>query len=280
MSTTGVLYVVATPIGNMQDLTLRAQDILTHVDLIAAEDTRHSRYLLNHFSINTPLMALHEHNEQQATQKLLAQLQQGKNIALISDAGTPLISDPGSELTRILHAEKIKIVPIPGASAVISALSVAGFPADQFIFAGFIPPKENARRQFLEQFLAETRTTVFYEAPHRILSCMMAMEQVFGEKRDIALVKELTKLFETIYRAPLPEVITWLEEDPVRQKGEFVIVLSGAAPQECSIDAETQRILNLARQQLPLKKAAKLVSEITGISKNQLYQLGVENEKE
>lgn len=280
MSTTGVLYVVATPIGNMQDLTLRAQDILTHVDLIAAEDTRHSRYLLNHFSINTPLMALHEHNEQQASQKLLAQLQQGKNIALISDAGTPLISDPGSELTRILHAEKIKIVPIPGASAVISALSVAGFPADQFIFAGFIPPKENARRQFLENFLAETRTTVFYEAPHRILSCITAMQQVFGEEREITLVKELTKLFETVYRASLPDVIKWLEEEPVRQKGEFVIVLSGAAPQECSIDAETQRILNLARQQLPLKKAAKLVSEITGISKNQLYQLGVENEKE
>lgn len=279
MSTTGVLYVVATPIGNMQDLTLRAQDILTHVDLIAAEDTRHSRYLLNHFSINTPLMALHEHNEQQATQKLLAQLQQGKNIALISDAGTPLISDPGSELTRILHAENIKIVPIPGASAVISALSVAGFPADQFIFAGFIPPKENARRQFLETFLTEIRTTVFYEAPHRILSCITAMEQVFGDKREIALVKELTKLFETIYRAPLSDVITWLEEDPVRQKGEFVIVLSGATPQECSIDAETQRILNLARQQLPLKKAAKLVSDITGISKNQLYQFGVENEE-
>lgn len=272
----GTLYVVATPIGNLQDLSPRAQAVLSEVTLIVAEDTRHSRHLLTHFGIVTPLQSLHEHNEHQITPVLLQRLQAGDNLALISDAGTPLISDPGYYLLEMAHAQSITVIPIPGPSAIISALSVAGFPANRFVFEGFLPAKSTARQQQLAYLAQEPRTLVFYEAPHRILDCIEDMKQVFGEQRLAAVVKELTKCFETIYRSTLAELLQWLAAQPERQKGEFVIVVQGAPPLNNKIlDLNTKRIFNLLRQNLPLKQAAQLTSEITGISKNILYNFGL-----
>ncbi len=277
MSTeTGTLYVVATPIGNLQDLSPRAQAVLGEVDLIVAEDTRHSRPLLNYFGITTPLQSLHEHNEGYMTQRLLQRLKAGDNIALISDAGTPLISDPGYYFIKIAHTEQIIIIPIPGPSAVISALSVAGFSADRFVFEGFLPAKATARQQQLKNLADEPRTLVFYETPHRILACLNDMKHIFGEKREATLVKEMTKRFETVYRNTLEHIWHWLNTYPERQKGEFVIVVQGApAIDNKTLDCETERIFNLLHQELPLKQAAQLTSKITGISKNSLYTFGL-----
>ena len=273
----GSLYVVATPIGNLQDFSLRAQSVLREVDLIAAEDTRHSRHLLNHFGITTPLQSLHEHNERIKSRVLLQRLHDGDSIALISDAGTPLISDPGSYLIQAAHAAQVTVVPIPGANALISALSVAGFPADRFIFEGFLPAKSAARLRHLENLSIESRTLVFYEAPHRIFDCLNDMVQLFGEMREAVLAKELTKLFETIYRDTLGGILNWLKTRDSLQKGEFVIVVQGAPePDKRAIDSETERIFQLLRKELPLKQAAKLTGKITGVSKNVLYQFGLE----
>lgn len=276
--TNGILYVVATPIGNLQDFSPRAQSILRQVKLIAAEDTRHSRHLLNHFGITTTLQSLHEHNERQTSRILLQRLYAGDNIALISDAGTPLISDPGCHLIQLALAEQLTVLPIPGPSALISALSVAGFPADRFVFEGFLPAKKVARRQRLENLSKESRTLVFYEAPHRLLDCLNDMEQVFGKKREAVLVKELTKVFETVYRDRFSGILNWLSAPAERQKGEFVIVVQGfGVPDEKALSPETMRIFNLLRSELQLKKAAKLTSEITGASKNSLYAIGLES---
>jgi 16S rRNA (cytidine1402-2'-O)-methyltransferase len=273
----GVLYVVATPIGNLQDFSPRAQTVLRQVDLIAAEDTRHSRHLLNHFGITTPYQSLHEHNERQQSRALLQRLLAGESLALISDAGTPLISDPGHYLIQSALAEQITVVPIPGPSALISALSVAGFPADRFVFEGFLPAKAVARRQRLENLAHETRTLVFYEAPHRMLDSLNDIVQNFGEEREAVLVKELTKMFETVYRDSLSGIINWLTTRPERQKGEFVLVVQGAPPPDDKVlSPEVKRIFHLLRKELPLKKAAKLTSEITGASKNMLYALGLQ----
>lgn len=273
----GSLYVVATPIGNLQDFSLRAQSVLREVDLIAAEDTRHSRHLLNHFGITTPLQSLHEHNERIKSRVLLQRLHDGDSIALISDAGTPLISDPGFYLIQAAHAAQVTVVPIPGANALISALSVAGFPADRFIFEGFLPAKSAARLRHLENLSIESRTLVFYEAPHRIFDCLNDMVQIFGEMREAVLAKELTKLFETIYRDTLGGILNWLKTRDSLQKGEFVIVVQGAPePDKRAIDSETERIFQLLRKELPLKQAAKLTGKITGVSKNVLYQFGLE----
>jgi 16S rRNA (cytidine1402-2'-O)-methyltransferase len=247
------------------------------VHLIAAEDTRHSRHLLTHFNITTPLQALHEHNEKQMSQVLLQQLQKGEDIALISDAGTPLISDPGHYLIQLAHEQHIQVTPIPGASALISALSVAGFRADKFVFEGFLPPKPHARMQRLEFLQSETRTLVFYEAPHRIISCLDAMESAFGNEREAVLVKELTKVFETVKRDKLTALKTWLQQKSERQKGEFVIIIAGHPEEKIpEISTEALHILKVLKQNLPLKQAAKLTSEITGISKNKLYELGLQ----
>lgn len=270
------LYIVATPIGNLQDLTARAQFVLQHVTVIAAEDTRHSRHLLTHFGIQTPLQSLHEHNEMQAAQQLLQRLQQGDSVALISDAGTPLISDPGAQLLQLAHQQQIKIIPIPGASALITALSVAGFSADKFVFEGFLSAKHQARYQRLQDLRHETRTLVFYETPHRIVDCVTTMLSCFGETREMVLVKELTKIFETVYRDKIANILTWLTEKPERQKGEFVLVVQGAQASETQlITPEVEHIFLLLRAELPLKQAAKLTSEITGISKNALYTFGL-----
>jgi 16S rRNA (cytidine1402-2'-O)-methyltransferase len=277
----GTLYVVATPIGNLQDFSPRAQQTLAKVNWIAAEDTRHSRPLLQHFGLNTPLIALHEHNEQAASANLLNRLLAGESGALISDAGTPLISDPGFLFIQTVHAHQIPVVPIPGASAVISALSVAGFPADKFNFEGFLPAKAHARRECLQQLATVTRTLVFYEAPHRIVETLTDMADIFGATRQATLVKELTKVYETVLHAPLPEIISWLTAKTERQKGEFVIVVAAAPPPDIQeISPEAQRILKLLREAMPLKQAAKLTSEITGLSKNSLYSLALAQEKD
>ncbi|MCK5876485.1 MAG: 16S rRNA (cytidine(1402)-2'-O)-methyltransferase [Candidatus Marithrix sp.] len=272
----GKLYIVATPIGNLQDLSPRAKSILSEVDLIVAEDTRHSQHLLKHFGIATPLKSLHKHNEKQQAEILLQRLLSGDNIALISDAGTPLISDPGQFLLQLILPEQITVIPIPGASALISALSVAGFSADKFVFEGFLPTKATARQQHLEKLKTETRTLVFYEAPHRIVACIEIMAQVFGEQRKITLVKEITKIFETVYQASILDVLNWLQAKPERCKGEFVLVVQGySLPDNKTVTPEAERIFKLLRKELSLKQAAKLTSEITGISKNSLYTLGI-----
>lgn len=274
----GILYIVATPIGNLQDLSMRAQTILQTVDLILAEDTRHSRPLLDFLGIVKPLQALHEHNERQVSPKLLARLQQGAHMALITDAGTPTVSDPGRLFIELVHQHQLSIVPIPGPSALITALSVAGLPADRFVFEGFLPAKTQARQQRLQQLADESRTLVFYEAPHRILACLSDMSALLGADRVGVIAKELTKVFETIHRDTLAGLYQWLTTDPQRQKGEFVLVVQGAAPKSHPlITDESIRILNILRQQLPLKQAAKLTSDITGISKNALYRFGVEH---
>lgn len=260
----------------MQDLTPRAQTTLDQVDLIVAEDTRHSRHLLNHFGITTSLHSLHEHNERQVTEKILVRVKNGENIAVISDAGTPLISDPGYYFLQQAHVENITVVPIPGASAIISALSVSGFPANSFLFEGFLPAKTTARKQSLENLLQESRTLVFYEAPHRIIDSITDMAHIFGEQRQAVLAKELTKQFETIYRDNFIGLLNWLQAKAERQKGEFVIVVAGASPINNKIlTPETERVFNILRQELPLKKAAKLTSEITGVSKNAIYNFGI-----
>jgi 16S rRNA (cytidine1402-2'-O)-methyltransferase len=259
----------------LQDLTPRAQAILDKVDLIVAEDTRHSRHLLNHFGITTSLHSLHEHNERQITEKILVRVKNGTNIAIISDAGTPLISDPGYYFLQQAHVENITVVPIPGASAIISALSVSGFPANSFLFEGFLPAKTTARKQSLENLVNESRTLVFYEAPHRIIDSITDMEHIFGERQAV-LAKELTKQFETIYRDNFIGLLNWLQAKVERQKGEFVIVVAGASPINNKIlTPETERVFNILRQELPLKKAAKLTSEITGVSKNAIYNFGI-----
>lgn len=272
----GILYVVATPIGNLQDLSQRAQTILREAELIVAEDTRHSRQLLAHFAINTPMQALHEHNERQFSESLIQRLQKGTRIALISDAGTPLISDPGFQLVKLAHLAHIRVVPIPGPSALISALSVAGLPTDRFIFEGFLPSKSSARQQRLRHLAVETRTLVFFEAPHRLLDCLEDMIVIFGAQRIAVLAKELTKLFETIYSDSLEGIKDWLNAEPARQKGEFVLVVQGALlPDKQQINPEAERIFYLLRQELPQKQAARLASQITGVSQNTLYKLGL-----
>ncbi len=268
---TGCLYVVATPIGNLQDLSPRAQQVLQQVSLIAAEDTRHSRPLLAHFAIHTPLQALHEHNEQSVTQQLLQQLLKGEDIALISDAGTPLISDPGARLVSAAHAAQIRVSPLPGPNALIAALSAAGLPADQFMFLGFLPAKHQARVQALQALSDAQYTLVFYEAPHRILDCFADLCEVFGTQREAVLVKELSKIYETVKRGTLAELQAWLLEAAERCKGEFVVLLAGAPPALHQLDAQAERVLRVLAAALPLKQAAQLASQITGIAKNALY---------
>jgi 16S rRNA (cytidine1402-2'-O)-methyltransferase len=276
----GILYIVATPIGNLQDCSARAIQILKHVDLIAAEDTRHSRRLLDQFGITTPLYALHEHNEYHHSQTLISRLLSGTSIALISDAGTPLISDPGYYLVAACHQAEIVVSPIPGASALISALSAAGMPADRFVFEGFLAAKSGARRKQLEALSQESRTLVFYETPHRIVDSVADMIAIFGAAREVVMARELTKVYETIHRSTLGELSQWLQQDTQQQKGEFVLVIAGAPPQSNEeIPAEAVRIFHLLREELPLKQAAKLTSQITGIHRNQLYALGLAQEK-
>jgi len=268
----GMLYVVATPIGNLGDMTPRAVEVLQRVARIAAEDTRHSAGLLRHFGIHTPLFALHEHNEREASAEVVRRLQQGEDIALISDAGTPLISDPGFPLTRLAHEAGIRVVPVPGASALIAALSAAGLPTDRFAFEGFLPPKGSARRHALEALAGERRTLAFYEAPHRLLETLEDMAAVFGPERLAVLARELTKTFETLRRAPLGELVAFVRSDSDQQRGEAVLLVHGAPPPAADALAdEPRRIAELLAAELPVKQAAGLAAKITGAKKNQIY---------
>ena len=278
MTKPGHLFLVATPIGNLKDITLRALETLKEVDLIAAEDTRHSRKLLQNYNINTPLTSLHDYNERKKEEFICKQLEQGKNIALISDAGTPLINDPGYHLVKTVTAKGWKAIPIPGACAAIAALSAAGLPTDKFIFEGFLSAKTNQQQEHLKKLTAETRTLIFYESTHRLLQTINNMITVFGPDRYVVIAKELTKTFETIYGNTLEEVQSWLTTDQQRQKGEFVILVKGAE-KTATIDPEILRILNLLAETLPAKQAAKLTSQITGANKNQLYQLLIKKAK-
>ena len=277
-SAPGTLYVVATPIGNLDDISARALRVLREVALIAAEDTRHSIRLLQHFGIETPLAACHEHNERDQGGRFLARLQAGDDVALISDAGTPLISDPGFHLVRQARAAGVSVVPVPGACALVAALSAAGLPSDRFIFEGFLPAKANARRGRLEQIKEEPRTLIFYEAPHRLLESLEDMREVFGGDRPAVLARELTKTFETLKGAPLNELCGWVAADSNQQRGECVVLVGGwQAPEgEGALSAEALRVLDLLLGELPLKRAAALAAEITGVRKNLLYQAALE----
>ncbi|WP_041770141.1 16S rRNA (cytidine(1402)-2'-O)-methyltransferase [Metapseudomonas resinovorans] len=276
----GTLYVVATPIGNLDDISARALRILREVALIAAEDTRHSARLMQHFGIPTPLAACHEHNERDHGGRFLARLQAGDDVALISDAGTPLISDPGFHLVRQARAAGIAVVPVPGACALIAALSAAGLPSDRFIFEGFLPAKASGRRGRLEQIREEPRTLIFYEAPHRLLESLEDMRAVFGGDRQALLARELTKTFETLKGAPLDELCAWVAADSNQQRGECVVLVAGwQAPEgEGALSAEALRVLDLLLAELPLKRAAALAAEITGVRKNLLYQAALERQ--
>ncbi|WP_156958063.1 16S rRNA (cytidine(1402)-2'-O)-methyltransferase [Pseudomonas knackmussii] len=277
----GTLYVVATPIGNLDDISVRAQRTLREVALIAAEDTRHSLRLLQHFGIETPLAACHEHNEREQGGRFLARLLAGDDVALVSDAGTPLISDPGYHLVRQARAAGIAVVPVPGPCALIAGLSAAGLPSDRFIFEGFLPAKTVGRRSRLEALREEPRTLIFYEAPHRLLECLQDMAEVFGEERQAVLARELTKTFETIKGIPLGELRDWVAADSNQQRGECVLLLAGwEAPEAEGVDSESLRVLDLLLAELPVKRAAALAAEITGLRKNLLYQAALERKAE
>tara|TARA_R100001230_G_scaffold9306_1_gene3579 strand:- start:2529 stop:3377 length:849 start_codon:yes stop_codon:yes gene_type:complete len=273
----GTLFVVATPIGNLQDMSPRALQVLKDVRLIAAEDTRHSARLMQHFGIDTPMTACHDHNERDKGERLVERLLAGDDVALISDAGTPLISDPGYHLVRQAREAGVRVSPVPGACALIAALSAAGMPSDRFAFEGFLPAKAHGRRQRLQALAAEDRTWMVYEAPHRLLECLQDMQQVLGDERRVLLARELTKTFETLRAAPLAELVKWVAGDSDQQRGECVLVVEGApAPQADEVGDEALRVLDLLLAELPLKRAAKLASEITGVRKNLLYQIALE----
>lgn len=274
-----VLYVVATPIGHLGDMVPRAVEVLQSVDLIAAEDTRHSKRLLQHFSIITPMMAYHDHSEMAATQLLIERLLSGQSIALISDAGTPLVSDPGFRLVDAALRAGVKVVPVPGACAAIAALSAAGLPSDRFIFEGFPPAKSQARQHYFESLQDQPRTLIFYEAPHRLLASLEDMLSVFGADREVVLARELTKTFETIRRAPLVELIDWVRSDANQQRGECVLLVRGAVRPE-GLGAEAKQVMDVLLSELSVKQASSLAARITGLKKNQLYQYGLDQSKD
>jgi 16S rRNA (cytidine1402-2'-O)-methyltransferase len=268
----GVLYVVATPIGNLEDISARAIATLKRVARIAAEDTRHSARLLSHYGIDTPMVAMHEHNEREVTPKLLELLAAGDDLALISDAGTPLISDPGFCLVRAARARGFRLVPVPGPAACIAALSVAGLPADHFVFEGFLPARAAARRRRLDELRRESRTLIFHESSHRIAGCLADMGEILGSDRHAVIARELTKLFETIESGSLGALLAWLQADPNQQKGEFVLLVEGRAPAgDAALDEAQRQALEVLVAELPIRQAVTLAAKITGLARNELY---------
>ncbi len=269
----GLLYVVATPIGNLDDVTFRAVKVLQEVDLIAAEDTRHTRPLLRLHGIATPLIALHEHNELEKSAQLLNRLVRGESLALVSDAGTPLISDPGFPLVREATRQGVRVVPIPGPSALICALSAAGLPTDRFLFAGF-PPRQSAQRlAWLRGYQQETATLLCYESSHRIVAALTDMAEVFGVQREAVVAREMTKLHETFLYGTLVELLERVVNDRDQQRGEFVILIHGFSGQAADgMVVDTDKILEVLSAELPVKQAAALTARITGQKKNELYQ--------
>jgi 16S rRNA (cytidine1402-2'-O)-methyltransferase len=280
MTQQGTLYVVATPIGNLQDITLRALEVLKSIDAIAAEDTRHTSGLLSHFGISKKLIAVHEHNEKHAAEAISMRLLAGENIALVTDAGTPAVSDPGAIVVKIVREAGIKVVPIPGASAVVAALSASGITQTGFYFHGFLPASGAARRKVLEQLKSQSVTLVFYEAPHRIVECVKDIANVLGDARQITFCRELTKTFETIYTCPVGRASAWLQADTNQQRGEFVLLIEAEIAQETQeISAEAQRVLKCLLLELPLKQAVALATEITQLKKNDLYEFALKLKK-
>lgn len=271
----GSLYIVATPIGNLGDVSERAIEVLKQADLIAAEDTRHSKTLLERFAIKTKVKAYHEHNEEQFTSKLIQQIVDGESIALISDAGTPLINDPGYKLVTAAHDNGIKVVPVPGPSAIITALSACGLPTNKFIFEGYLPAKKEARKKCLKELVSESRTLIFYEAPHRIRDSIQDMHDVFGSERRVTIARELTKQYEQIVRDNLSVINEKLISEEIKHKGEFAVIVEGA--QEISItDKEVLRINQILSEKLSPKDAAGLTAKISGKKKNEVYQMVLE----
>lgn len=272
-----LLYIVATPIGNLADMVPRAVEVLQCADLVAAEDTRHSQRLFSHFNIDTPLMAYHDHSDDKRTGQILQRLEQGQTVALISDAGTPLISDPGYRLVREARGRGIRVVPVPGACAFVAALSAAGLPSDRFSFEGFLPARPGAREKALLELAADTRTLVFYEAPHRVADTLDAMAEVFGAEREAVIAREISKAFETFHLAPLAELAAWVRADSNQQRGEIVLLVRGAERKQGSeLDSEAERVMKLLLAELPPKKAAALAAEITGVNKKALYNWSLE----
>ncbi len=277
MTASGTLFIVPTPIGNLGDISARALQVLAAVDAIAAEDTRTTANLLRHFGLHKPLIALHDHNEKQRGAVLIDRLQRGESLALVSEAGTPLISDPGYVVVNQCHAAGCKVVPLPGPCAAIAALSAAGLATDRFIFEGFLPARQAARLSQLQLLGHETRTLIFYEAPRRIRESLQDMISVFGGERPAALAKELSKMHEAVIHAPLPELLAWLDADPQRQQGEFVVMVAGAPARDEAAIAQQQgeALLALLVDALPLKQAAAIAASHSGANRNQLYQHGL-----
>ncbi len=271
MQRSGTLFVVATPIGNLGDLSPRALDTLKTVSAICAEDTRHTRQLLAHFGVDKPLIALHEHNEGDAAAPLVARLLAGESLALVSDAGTPLVSDPGFRLVRAAREAGIAVSPVPGASALIAALSVAGLPSDRFVFEGFLPAKANARRERLNALASETRTLIFYESAHRIEEALDDAAAAFGAERRAVIARELTKLFETVLDGTLAELVQRVRSDPNQRKGEFVLLVQGAGEDADAKVIEGRRLYAKLTEHLPPSTAAKLAAELSGAPRKALY---------
>lgn len=274
---TGILYVVATPIGNLADISQRAIQVLGEVDFIAAEDTRHSRHLLNYLAINKPMISMHEHNERQQVEPVLGRLLGGESMALISDAGTPLISDPGYHLVRLAREKNIQVTPIPGACALVAALSVSGLPTDHFRFEGFLPHKRSARQNQLKSLMEETVTLVFYESSHRIIDSVEDMKGILGEQRQAILAREITKTFETVLGSTLGEIALQLAEDSNQCKGEFVLVIKGMEKQSTNIDMKSADVLlRLLLDEVSVKQASRIVASYLELSKNEIYKRALE----
>ena len=274
---TGTLFIVATPIGNLDDITFRAVEVLKSVDIVLAEDTRHSKKLLLHLDISKPIRAFHEHNEREKTKAIIGEIHSGKSIALISDAGTPLISDPGYFLVAQAKKECLRVVPIPGPSALITALSASGLASDRFTFLGFLPSKKTARVKLLKSLINRTETSIFYESPKRILATLTDMHRIFGDNREVCLAKELTKVFETIQTDSIPNLIKYLTTDQNNQKGEFVILISANDKIDIAeAEAQLDSLLPILCAEMGASKAAKLAAKITGIDKKQCYKRAID----
>jgi 16S rRNA (cytidine1402-2'-O)-methyltransferase len=266
------LYVVATPIGNVTDITLRALHVLLLADVVACEDTRKTGALLTRFGLNKPMVAAHQHNEREVAEKLVARLRAGERVALVSDAGTPAVSDPGARIVDAVRAAGLNVVPVPGASAAIAALSASGLVNDRFHFVGFLPAKAKQREAELSALKSMTATLVIYEAPHRIVDCIEALAAVLEPTRQVVFARELSKLFEEIHRCPVGEALAWVKADANRERGEFVVLVEGATVHADAEDAEAERILNILLAECSVKQAANLTAQITGRKKNALYE--------
>ena len=274
----GTLYIVATPIGNLEDLSRRAQRVLSAVDLVLVEDTRHSRKLFNSYHIKTTVLAFHENNEERMTPQVISRLVAGCNIALVADAGTPLISDPGFKLVRQAHAENISVSPIPGPTALIAALSASGIPPARFLFEGFTPAKSEARCKHLEKLADSAYTMVFYESPHRIRAFLADAGSVFGVERKASIARELTKKFETIRHGTLGGLIEWMKHDPDQGRGEFVVIIAGSGGEKTN-KSELTLMLGVLLKTRTLKQSVQIATELTGGSRNEIYDLAITLQK-